>query len=203
MIGFLRGCLHEITNDGILLETGGIGWFVRTPAGRQWPEKGAQVTVYTHLVVREEAMELYGFTDREGLHFFTLLLGVAGIGPRGALQIMATANTPKLVQAIAAEDTAFLTSLPGIGAKKARRLMLELRDKVLKSNLLEACGIAGRDNLETDFQDEVLAALNALGYRREEVIPALTRAKTELGPEAGTPELLQAVLKGLGRGEGA
>jgi len=201
MIGYLRGWLRQVTTEAIVLETNGIGWLVRTPAGQAWPELGTEIAVYTHLVVREDAMELYGFTRPEGLRFFTLLLEVAGIGPRGALQIMAAAPPEKLARAIAAEDAPFLTALPGIGAKKARRLVLELKDAILKANLVDTSGLTGGTVQAVDY-DEALAALMALGYNREEVSPYLARVRSELGPEADTATVLQAVLKALGRGEG-
>lgn len=203
MIGFLRGKLLQVVADGIILETGGIGWLVRTPAGQKWPVEGTEISVYTHLVSRDDAVELYGFNCYEGLHFFKLLLEVAGIGPRGALQIMGAAPPEKLARAIAAEDAAFLTALPGIGSKKARRLLLELRDKILKSNLVDTYGKPGQGTGAADMGqiDEVLIALGALGYNRDEVEPYVVKAKSELGPGAGTSAILQSVLKALGRGE--
>lgn len=201
MIAYLRGRLRQITAEAIVLETSGIGWLVRTPAGQAWPELGTEIAVYTHLVVREDAMELYGFTRPEGLRFFTLLLGVAGIGPRGALQIMAAAPLEKLARAIAAEDASFLTALPGIGAKKARRLVLELKEAILKANLVDTSGLNG-GTVQAADHDEPLAALVVLGYSREEVSPYLARVRSELGPEADTSTVLQAVLKALGRGVG-
>nr|WP_277998907.1 Holliday junction branch migration protein RuvA [Moorella sulfitireducens] len=201
----MQGRLLQVVPEGILLETNGIGWFVRTPPAEAWPPAGTEVAVYTHLVVREDALELYGFTRPEGLRFFTLLLGVNGIGPRGALQILAAASPEKLARAIVAEDIAFLTHLPGIGAKKAKRLLLELKDAVLKSGLaveiMVTAGVSGDKG--ADDNDEALAALLALGYSRDEIGRVLARVKAELGPEAGTAAIIQGVLKTMGRGGGA
>lgn len=196
MIGYLRGPLLQVTAEGILLETGGIGWFVRTSPAEHWPPPGKEVAVYTHLVVKEDALELYGFTSPKGLKIFTLLLGVAGIGPRGAMQILAAAEPDRLAQAIVAEDTAFLTALPGIGTKKAKRLLLELKDALLKAGFAVAVP-ASVDN------NEALAALLALGYGREEIARVLARVEAELGPGADTAAVVQAVLKIMGRGGGA
>ncbi|MGI9860173.1 Holliday junction branch migration protein RuvA [Moorella naiadis] len=201
MIGYLRGQLHQVMPEGILLETGGIGWLVRTATNRSWPEPGAEVAVYTQLVVREDALELYGFTRPEELRLFTLLRGVNGIGPRGALQILGAATPDQFARAIAAGDTAFLTALPGIGAKKAQRLLVELKDTVRKSRLINGPVAAASPAGDKD-NDEVLAALEALGYSREEVAPVLARARQELGSGATTTALLQAVLKTLGQGGG-
>jgi len=210
VIGFLRGRLHQVTPEGILLETGGIGWLVRTPAGQSWPPPGEEVAIYTHLVVREDALELYGFARPEALRFFTLLLGVAGIGPRGALQIMAAAPPEQLARAIVAGDTAYLTTLPGIGAKKAGRLLLELKEAIQKSGLALTAGSAGTPAAAAPAAagsaaagDEALAALLALGYSREEVIPLLARVRVELGPAAATEAVLQGALRAIGRGGGA
>ncbi|MDN5345194.1 MAG: holliday junction helicase RuvA [Clostridia bacterium] len=210
MIAFLRGQLHQVTREGIILETGGIGWFVRTPANQSWPPAGTEVVVYTHLVVREDALELYGFTRPEGVRFFNLLLGVAGIGPRGALQVLAAAPPEQLARAIVADDAPFLTTLPGIGAKKARRLLLELKEAIQKSGLAAGDGdaaTAGAGGMAaaatTAAGDEALAALLALGYNREEITPLLARVRDEVGPAAGTEVILQGVLQAIGRGGGA
>lgn len=201
MIGYLRGRLHQVIPGGILLETGGIGWLVRTVTNRSWPAPGTEVAVYTQMVVREDAMELYGFMRPEELHLFTLLRGVNGIGPRGALQILGAAAPEQLTRAIAAGDTAFLTALPGIGAKKAQRLLLELKEAVLKSGLVDGPA-TGAIPAGSGDNDEVLAALLALGYSREEIGPILARVRQELGEAAPTTAVLQAVLKTFGRGGG-
>lgn len=201
MIAYLRGRLRQVIEEGIILETGGIGWLVRTPAGQEWPQPGAEVAVHTYLVVKENALELYGFSQQKELRLFTLLLGVSGIGPRGALQIMAAASVEELVRAIAAEDAAFLTALPGIGTKKARRLLLELKDTIQKDWLNTETVSSGAAAAGSDY-DEALAALLALGYNREEANPYLVRVRAELGPKAGTAAVLQAVLQAMGQGGG-
>ncbi len=198
MIARLRGRLLQVTEEGIIIDTGGIGWSVRTPSGQSWPQSGAEVAVHTYLAVRENAMELYGFTQPEGLRLFNLLLGVTGIGPRGAMQIMGAASPKEIVRAIVEEDTIFLTSLPGIGNKKAQRLLLELKDKIIDSDLTDAIELEGAEAGAADY-DEALAALMALGYKRDEITPYLKRIRRELDPGADTTFILQEILKALGR----
>lgn len=191
MISYLSGKLRQIWPDGVLLLVNGVGFFVRTPPGQQWPAGDSEVELYTHLVVKEEALELYGFRTYEELKMFQVLLGVTGIGPKGAQVLVAAAPPDRLAQAIIDEDTGFLTALPGVGPKKAKRLVLELKDRLLKSGLGEGAGGAAEG-------DEVLVALLSLGYSPAEVREPLKLAREELGPGASSGDLLRAVLKYLG-----
>ncbi|MDK2820172.1 MAG: holliday junction helicase RuvA [Clostridia bacterium] len=203
MIGFLRGKLCQVVPEGVLLETGGIGWLIRTPSNYAWPDPGTEITIYTHLVVKEDALELYGFLQQDSLKLFTLLLGVSGVGPRGAIQILSSADPQQLCQAITNEDVSFLTALPGIGVKKAKRLLLELKDTLAKSGLpVKSVANAGTTGSEESGNDEVLLALLSLGYSKEEIGPVVYTVRSELGPGATTENVLQAVLKVLGQGEG-
>ncbi|MCG0277506.1 MAG: Holliday junction branch migration protein RuvA [Thermanaeromonas sp.] len=196
MITFLRGILRHVISGGVVLEVNGIGFFVHTWGIQDWPPLGSEVMLYTHMVIKGEAVELYGFRSVEELNVFRLLLGVTGMGPKGA-QILAGSVPPsRLMQAIAEEDTGFLTALPGIGPKKAKRLVLELKDKLLKLDLPSL-----QEGSCPRAEDEVLGALLNLGYTASEVQEPLRKAREELGPVADSAELLQAVLKILGSGK--
>lgn len=183
--------------EGILLVVNGVGFFVRTLPGAHWPPVGSEVTVYTHLAVKEDALELYGFKTYEELKMFQILLGVSGMGPKGAQALLGSAPPDRLAQAIIEEDNGFLTALPGVGPKKAKRLVLELKDRLIKSGLQVNGASLGTGPQE----DEVLAALVGLGYNLAEVKEPLKEAREELGPGVSSGELLRAVLKRLGSGK--
>ncbi|MGB9859436.1 MAG: Holliday junction branch migration protein RuvA [Moorellaceae bacterium] len=197
MITLLCGELRQVWPEGILLVVGGVGFLVRTLPGYQWPPIGSEVTVYTHLAVREEALELYGFKTYEELKMFQILLSVAGMGPKGAQTLLGSVSPERLAQAIIEEDNAFLTALPGVGPKKAKRLVVELKDKLLKSGL-QLSGASPSIALQ---EDEVLAALVGLGYNVAEVREPLKEVREELGPGAGSGEVLRTVLRRLGSGK--
>lgn len=197
MITLLCGKLRQVWPEGILLVVGGVGFLVRTLPGSQWPPVGSEVTVYTHLAVREEALELYGFKTYEELKMFQVLLSVAGMGPKGAQTLLGSVSPDRLAQAIIEEDNAFLTALPGVGPKKAKRLVVELKDKLLKSGL-QLSEASPSIALQ---EDEVLAALVGLGYNVAEVREPLKEVREELGPGAGSGEVLRGVLRRLGSGK--
>ncbi|MGI9952667.1 Holliday junction branch migration protein RuvA [Moorellaceae bacterium AZ2] len=194
MIEFLSGELRQVRPEGILLAVNGLGFFVRTLPGADWPPVGSEVTVYTHLAVKEDTLELYGFKTYEELKMFQILLGVSGMGPKGAQALLAAASPERLGQAIIQEDESFLNALPGVGPKKAKRLVVELKDRLVKAGL-QLNSVASASGPE---EDEVLAALLGLGYNAAEVKEPLKKAREEMGPGAGSGELLRAVLKNLG-----
>ncbi|HBT46636.1 MAG TPA: Holliday junction branch migration protein RuvA [Peptococcaceae bacterium] len=193
MLAFLRGELRQVGPEGILVEVNGLGFFVRTLPGSDWPPVGSEITVHTHLAVREDALELYGFKTWEELKMFRVLLGVSGMGPKGALALLAAASPYRLGQAIIEEDEGFLRALPGVGPKKAKRLVVELKDRLVKAGLQFDAGAA-----VPPAEDEVLAALVGLGYTPAEVRGPLKKAREEMGPAAATGDILRAVLRDLG-----
>ncbi|MDN5347885.1 MAG: holliday junction helicase RuvA [Clostridia bacterium] len=197
MIGLIRGKLLQIWPEGILVETGGLSFLVRVPDGQELPSPGSEVQFYTCLLLRDEKLELYGFKSREELNLFNLLLRVAGIGPSGALKIIGAVPPDQLVQAIIAEDAVFLRSFPGIGPKKAARLIVELKDRLLAmSRDLGHKAPGGRTT--KSVEEEVLAALFALGYTAAEVAGPLAEVRRE-EQTSEAPELLRLVLQRLGQ----
>lgn len=193
MITFLQGRLRQVTPGGVVLEVNGVGFWVHTFGIQDWPPLGTEILLYTQMVIRGETLELYGFKTSEQLNIFRLLLSVTGMGPKGA-QVLATSISPsRLIQAIVEEDTGFLTALPGIGPKKAKRLVVELKDRLLKGDF----PVLEEGNAHKP-EEEVLAALLNLGYTASEVKEPLRKAREQLGPGASSADLLQAVLKILG-----
>ncbi len=132
MISYIKGALGAVEDDVIVVETGGIGLAVHVPLSllEELPPLGEEVTVYTYFQVREDAMTLYGFLHRQDREMFKQLLGVNGIGPKGALGILSVMRPDELRIAIVGGDAKAISRAPGIGAKTAQRLILDLKDKV-------------------------------------------------------------------------
>ena len=157
MIGSIRGRVTHTSEKSVLVEQGGIGFEVNADkATLLGLELDQEVFLFTHTHVREDVIALYGFVDREDLEFFQMLLGISGIGPKGALGIMSVAPTETLKQSIKKGDAVYLTKVGGIGKKTAQKITLELKDKIILDN-----------DSETVINDlEVLEALEALGYTK-------------------------------------
>jgi len=178
MIGKLSGQLAYRSAKFIILETGGVGYrvFISDETLRQLPTiLGAELALWTHLAVRENALDLYGFAARAELEFFELLLSVSGVGPKSALAILSLAPPETLTKAITASDSAYLTRVSGIGRKSAEKIIIELRDKVV--------GLAGGGG-SLEQESEALEALQALGYSAREAREALKQVDptlTDLG----------------------
>ena len=131
MISYIKGALGAVEDDVIVVETGGIGLAVHVPLSllEELPALGEEVTVYTYFQVREDAMTLYGFLHRQDREMFKQLIGVNGIGPKGALGILSIMRPDDLRIAIVSGDAKAISKAPGIGAKTAQRLILDLKDK--------------------------------------------------------------------------
>lgn len=191
MIALLDGVLAHATLDEVLVEVGGVGLRVRVPPGEVTDGVGARVTLHTHLAVREDALTLYGFASAAARDLFETLLGVSGVGPKLALAALGTLGADGLRRAVAAEDIAALTVVPGVGRKSAQRLVLELAERIDLDPGLSGTLPAGR----SDAQREVREALAALGYAPAEVQAALEAAgEAPDGPE----QLLRAALRAIG-----
>lgn len=167
MIGSLRGKLISRRPDNVIVEAGGVGYQVNVPLSilSNLPEEGNTVflNIYTH--VREDALQLYGFATEDEKRIFTTLLGVTGIGPKMALNILSGISHDDFMRAIEEEDVALLCRIPGLGKKTAHRLILELREK------LPRLGKA-RDKV---FEDTLSALVN-LGYKKSEAQESLEMA---------------------------
>lgn len=167
MIAHLSGTVVAAHTSWIALSVGGVGYKVyATPTLLAESTVGNELSVWTHLVVREDALDLYGFSEYGELELFKLLISVSGVGPKGALGILGLDRLEKLKQAIAASDVAYLTKVSGVGKKSAEKICLELRDKLGELEL--SSGARGR-SAKTD----TLEALVSLGYRADEAREAL------------------------------
>lgn len=167
MIAHLSGTILSIKNIYIVLDVHGVGYKVFCPQRiLQTIKQGEELSLHTHLAVREDAMDLFGFPTQDELELFTLLIGVNGIGPRSALGIIGLESIEKLLSAIAHADIGYLTKVSGVGKKSAEKIVLELKDKV------GTFDIADMENFRHEDED-VLEALKTLGYRADEAREAL------------------------------
>ena len=202
MISYIKGALGAVEDDVIVVETGGIGLAVHVPLSllEELPALGEEVTVYTYFQVREDAMTLYGFLHRQDREMFKQLIGVNGIGPKGALGILSIMRPDDLRIAIISGDA------PGIGAKTAQRLILDLKDKVDLEEVMMASFGGGKEDTSgagtgasvagmAAAAKEAVAALTALGYTNMEASKAVK--KVEITENMSVEDILKASLKYL------
>ncbi|KKU80642.1 MAG: Holliday junction ATP-dependent DNA helicase RuvA [Parcubacteria group bacterium GW2011_GWA1_47_8] len=192
MIAYLSGKLIFTSDRFIVIDVGGVGYKVRITLDflRALRGKGDElVHMWTHLVVREDALDLYGFQNESELDFFEMLISVSGIGPRSALGILNIAPVDHLKQAIAKGDVATLTKVSGIGAKSAQKIIIELKEK------LGGDKGSSQGNLLREEQDAI-EGLVALGYSTREARDALKEVPAEV---TGTSARIKQALKKLGK----
>lgn len=192
MIAFLRGRVAGRTGAFCLLDVGGVGYrvFMPTSALADLPGEGEPVTVLTYLQVREDDWSLYGFLAEADRELFEMLISVSGVGPKVALSALSALGPDTLVTAIAAEDVAAVSSVPGVGKKTAQRIIVELKDKLAAPGGVTTIGpTAGAGPAHAEARD----ALLAMGFAPAEAAAALA------GAEAGSAqELLKQALRKLG-----
>lgn len=159
MIATLRGEISQIEDIALILEVGGVGLRVFVPAPlRTRMKTGESLLLYTHLVVREDALTLYGFESQADRELFNTLLGVDGVGPKVALSVLSSMTLDAIQRAVFAEEADILSRVPGVGKKTAQKMALHLKDKLKPTDAL------ARVASMSDTDGEVLAALTALGY---------------------------------------
>jgi Holliday junction DNA helicase RuvA len=196
MIGHLRGKIHTLGPERLLLDVGGVGYAVHIPLSTYYELEaggdGAEVALYIHTHLREGEIALFGFyTEREQL-LFEKLIAVGGIGPRLARVILSGMPPEELLAALVAGDSGRLTAIPGVGKKTAERMVLELKDRVQELS----AGLPTPTAVPSDF--DVVSALVNLGYRQAQAEKAVARVRGE-EPEAEFHELLRASLRILSR----
>ncbi len=201
MIAYVDGIIEDITEDNAVLDVGGIGYNVRISAdtAARLPGVGEHARLYTYTCVREDAFILYGFLSRNDLDIFKKCITVNGIGPKGAQAILSVMDADSLRYAILSGDTKAISKAPGIGAKTAQRLILDLKDKVKIDDSMIAREIAQNEGVSFPGVEpqieEAVEALVALGYGRTESINALKSIDNAADLDSGA--LLKAALKKL------
>lgn len=200
MISFLKGFIEEKSEKSIFLDVHGVGYEIYMPAGSatKLPGVGEEVKIYTYLQISENAIGLYGFLTRDELNVFKQLITVGGIGPKGAVGILSALSANELRLAVLSDDDKTIAKAPGIGAKTAKKLILELKDKFHLEDALEKIAEAPEtlQHEESDRKEErmeAVQALVALGYSNSDALRAVRMADT--GAQMSTEDLLKAALK--------
>jgi holliday junction DNA helicase RuvA len=191
MIGKLTGTLAAKNPPEVLVDCGGVGYEVLVPMSTFYnlPALGQTVALLTHLIVREDAHLLYGFATSEERAGFKQLVKISGVGPRTALSILSGMSVADIAQAVAKQDAARLTKIPGIGKKTAERLLLELKGKL--GDALTSGGVS----VANDNQSDILQALVALGYSDRDAGLALKALPADVGVSEGIKLALKALAK--------
>lgn len=200
MISFLKGTIEEKSEKSIFLDVNGVGYEVFMPTGSNsmLPGAGEYVKIHTFLQVSENGIGLYGFLTKDELNVFKLLITVNGIGPKGAVGILSALSVNDLRLAVLSEDDKAIAKAPGIGAKTAKKLILELKDKFHLEDALEEIAepfSPTRSHEMNDAHMEAIQALTALGYSNSDALKAVKLADTE--ETLSTEELLKLALKQL------
>ncbi len=187
MIGSLRGRLLSKRAGFIIIDVQGVGYEVAVPTSAMaaLPEQGVEVFLHIHTHVKEDGIKLYGFTSGQEKQVFNTLIGVNGVGPRLALNVLSSLPGGAFQEAVQREDAAMLSKVPGIGKKTAARIILELKQK------LPAIAEVARDAVLED----ALSALVNLGYKKAEAGKAIEKARKKAGAEGGDGTSIEGLLK--------
>ncbi len=190
MIGRLAGILLEKNPPQITLDVAGVGYEIDVPMSTYYnlPAAGERVSLHTHLVVREDAQQLFGFATEAERSAFRQLLKISGIGARTALAVLSGLSVAELAQAVAAQESGRLTKIPGIGKKTAERLLLELRDR------FKGVGPIAQTAPASSASD-ILNALLALGYNEREALAAMRPLAADISVSDGIRQALKSLSK--------
>lgn len=202
MIAYIKGHVAATGEEKLVLEAGNMGYNILMPVSSlESLHKGQEVKIYTHLNVREDAMQLFGFLTEDDLETFRLLLGVNGIGPKAALGILSGLSADELRFAILADDVKTLSKAPGIGKKTAQKLILELKDKISLEDAFErkreqvSQEILPAEHDQMDAGKEAAEALTALGYSGSEALLAVKQIAVT--PDMSVETILKLALKNM------
>ena len=200
MISYVKGALAEKSGDRIVVEAGpvGLGIYVPLSVLEVLPPLGEEVKIYTYLQVREDDLSLYGFLNRQDLDMFRRLIGVNGIGPKGALGILSALSPDDLRLAILTDDAKAISKAPGVGAKTAQRIILDLKDKVSAEEMLASVADTEERTSVPLMQEagrEAATALVALGYSNLEASKAVKNV--QITEDMDAEAVLRASLKYL------
>jgi len=199
MISYVKGTLSGIMDDVIVVEAGSIGINIHVPLTvvDELPPVGEEVLIYTFLKVSEDALTLYGFNTRRDLDMFRQLIGVSGIGPKGALAILSTLSPDDLRMAILTADAKAISRAPGIGSKTAQRVILDLKEKVSLDDVMlpdaGKGGQGGKAGTDAGPVKEAMEALVSLGYTGTDAGKAVRQVEIKEG--MSSEEVLKAALK--------
>jgi holliday junction DNA helicase RuvA len=196
VIAWLEGSIHSLSTDRVVVKTGGVGYAVNIPLSTYYRlEKLSEAKLHIHTQVREDVLALFGFSTTDEKAAFEKLITISGIGPKLAQSILSGIEVKDLAEAIARGDSKRLNAIPGVGAKTADRIVLELRDKLILSGL----DVPQPAGPRTAIEDDVVSALVNLGYKPNAAEKAVARARSENDEDLEFPLLLKASLRHLTR----
>lgn len=198
MYAYLKGIVEDITEDNVVLEVHDVGYNIKVSADTagRLPAAGEQVRLYTYTLVKEDALQLYGFLTRDELALFKQCITVSGIGPKGAQAILSVMDTDSLRFAIMSGDVKAISRAPGIGKRTAERLILELKGKITMEDTSvgrEIASSAGGNFADTSQKQEAVEALVSLGYGQAESMKAVNSIEGIENMDSGA--VLKAALK--------
>lgn len=201
MIGQLRGKLIEKQPPFLMIEVGGVGYYVQAPLSTFFslPSLGQEVVLRTHFVVREDAHVLYGFITQQECRLFQEIIKINGVGPKVGLAILSGLNPQEFANIVMAQDVGRLQKLPGIGAKIAQRILVEMQDKLSKLDLslatMHTMTVLNKIN-NNDPVQEAIAALVSLGYKQIEATKAVAKVQDQT---QSCEHIIKEALQGLAK----
>ena len=197
MISYIKGKKKKKNIDSVIIEVGGIGYkiFMSVNSMDRLGEAGTDVKVYTYMRVREDDISLFGFCTNEELKMFEQLLGVSGVGAKSALSILANISPSSFALAIITGDINTLKGLPGIGAKSAQRMILELKDKMKTQEAIQTEAVPMQISVKNDKAKDAIDALQVLGYSRRDIEAVISKINIE---ELSVEDIIKQGLKYLG-----
>lgn len=198
MIGYIKGTIEELNIDSVILECNNMGFLIYVPSS--YPHErlhiGDEVKLYTHMSVKEDDISLFGFTSRDDLETYELLLGVGGVGPKAALGVLSHMDPDSLKLAVLSDDASSIAKAQGIGKKTAQKIILELKDKFSIDDVVSVKSETEAGIADSAAVPDAVQALVALGYTNSEALKAVRKAAADTGSEE-TEVLLKAALKNL------
>ena len=200
MIAYLNGRVADVSEDNLVIEVAHIGYNVRIPASvtALLPPVGEEVRIYTYMSVREDAVALYGFLTKDDLEMYKQLITVSGVGPKAGLSVLSVLSADELRMAVISQDAKAISKAPGIGAKTAQRIILELKDRVsledtalMKDSGMGLAEMSASGGI-SQAKAEAVEALTALGYSSSDALRAVKAVEQD---DMDVEELLKAALK--------
>jgi holliday junction DNA helicase RuvA len=194
----LNGKIAEKTPTAVILDVNGIGYEVRVSLSTfsSLPNLGETVKLFTHFLVREDAQLLYGFATEEEREAFRLLISISGIGPKLAITLLSGVTLPELKRAIQEKNIPVLTAISGIGQKTAERVIIELKDKIGRSEIPSGKEIIHDASVSDQMVEDSVSALVSLGYTKQKAKEAIQKTlKAMLGKKPSVEEIIRAALK--------
>ena len=197
MLHYIKGKFTMRIEGGVVVEAGGLGYEVAVPdnSAVYLAQEGEAVTLYLYMAVREDDVSLYGFCTNEELKMFEQLIGVSGVGAKSALTILANISPSSFALAIISGDVKTLKELPGIGAKSAQRMILELKDKMKTQDAIEEDIVLAKPEVKDSKARDAIDALQVLGYARKDIEAVISRINTD---DLSVEEIIKQGLKYLG-----